>query len=140
MGPFRGSGKHTHTYIHTYIWTIFLYLEILLDLIIIIENQRETYSYFRKLFVVVCQNNKYGYFKYGRKCDKIHLTDICEQNECCRETYQCDKRHPYRCSYFDKYGSCKFGSFCAYTHVESKETQLQKEIRKTNNDIIHLKN
>ena len=74
------------------------------------------------MFVVVGQTNNYGYCKYGTKCDNIHLTDICEQNKCCRGTYQCDKRHPYICSYFNKYGRCKWRSFCAYTHVESKET------------------
>ena len=89
---------------------------------------------------VVCQNNKYGFCRHGKKCEKIHLTDICEQNESCRQTYWCDKRHPYRCYYFERYKRCKFGSFCAYSHVKNKEMLLEIEIKKLNDDIVDLKN
>ena len=38
----------------------------------------------------VCQRSKYGFCKFGKKCDKIHFTDICEENDKCKEKY-CDK-------------------------------------------------
>ena len=75
---------------------------------------------------VVCQNNKYDFCKYGRRCEKMHLTEICKQNENGKETFWCDKRHPYTCSYFVRYWRCKFGTFCAYIHVENREMLLQK--------------
>ena len=49
---------------------------------------------------VVCQRSKYGFCKYGKRCNKIHFTDICEKNDTREEKY-CDKRHPVMCSYFD---------------------------------------
>ena len=58
----------------------------------------EEKTYFRKMYVV-CQNGKYGHCKFGKKCDKIHFTDVCEQNESCKENF-CDKRHPVRCYFF----------------------------------------
>ena len=80
---------------------------------------------------VVCQNSKYGYRKYGKKCDKIHFTDVCEINENCGKKY-CDKRHPFRCHFFDKFGRCKFGTFCSYWHtvnvLEREVSKLPKEI------------
>ena len=45
---------------------------------------------------VVCMNSKYGYCRFGKKCSKIHFTDICEDNGKCKEKY-CDKRHPLAC-------------------------------------------
>ena len=59
-------------------------------------------SYIRKMYIV-CQNAKYGCGKRGKKCDQIHLTDICEKNELCREKF-CDKWHPIGCFYYKKYG------------------------------------
>ena len=67
---------------------------------------------------VVCLNNKYGFCKYGKKCDKIHLTDVSDDNEKCKEKH-CDKRHPAKYYYFDTHGRCKFGKYCMYMHLES---------------------
>ena len=36
---------------------------------------------------VLCPNNNYGFCKYGRICEKIHLTEICKQNENCKEYF-----------------------------------------------------
>ena len=88
---------------------------------------------------LVCQNNKYVFCYYGRRCEKINLTEICKVNENYKETFWCDKRHPYRCSYFEIYGRCRFGTFCAYIHVEDKEMLLRKESNKLKGDIVYFK-
>ena len=51
---------------------------------------------------LIGQNNKYGFCRYGRRCDKIHVTDSCALNEDCREKYCCEKIHPFRCYYFER--------------------------------------
>ena len=86
----------------------------------------------------VCQRSKYGFCKFGKKCDKIHFSDICEDNDRCTEKY-CDKRHPIRCFFFDTYGRCKFGTFCSYLYEENIEIQLRKEIAKLRAEIDKLK-
>ena len=87
---------------------------------------------------VVCQNSKYSYCKYGKKCDKIHFTDVCEINENWGEKYY-DKRHPFRCHFFDKFGRCKFGTFCAYWHCESTVNILEREVSNLLKEITVLK-
>ena len=78
----------------------------------------------RKKFVV-CQNGKYGYYKFGKKCDKIHLTDVCDENENWKEIF-CDNRHPLSLIFFEKFRRCKFGTFCSYSHVFNEEEQLKR--------------
>ena len=87
---------------------------------------------------LVCQNSKYGFCKYGKKCDKIHFTDVCEINKNCIEKY-CDKRHPFRCHFFDKFGRCKFGTFWSYWDCESRVICLEKEVSKLLQEITLLK-
>ena len=66
--------------------------------------------------IKLCLKAKLGYCKYGRnKCDKIHVTELCDKNENCKEKY-CDKRHPRMCRYYEEYKICKYGSYCAYSH------------------------
>ena len=85
--------------------------------------------------------SKYGFYKYCRKCDKIHFTDICENVKDC-SGYQCDKRHPIACYYFKKYNMCKFNSFCSYRHhtdtVHSEENKLQIEIKELKDEVANL--
>ena len=83
-------------------------------------------------------NSKYGYCRFGKKCSKIHFTDICEDNGKCKERY-CDKRHPLACFYFEKYKRCKFGDFCSYGHVNNVETDLRNEVKKLRTDVSDLK-
>ena len=97
-----------------------------------------TVIYFRKMFVV-CQKSKYGFCLYGKRCDRIHFTDICALNQECRDKFCCDKRHLYIWYYFDKFGRCKFGNHCEYMHMESAETKFQKEIEILKKEILHLK-
>ena len=87
----------------------------------------------------VCQHSKYGFCRYGKRCDQIYFTDICALNQECREKYCCDKRHPYICYYFEKFRRCKFGTYCEYMHMESTETKLQKEINILKREILQLK-
>ena len=90
---------------------------------------------------VVCINSKYGFCYYGRKCDKIHFSEICEVRNCLG--LKCDKRHPIVCHYFRKYGRCKFGLFCSYKHNNiknnSSERQLEKEVDELRDEITVLK-
>ena len=87
---------------------------------------------------VVCFNSKYGFCKYGKTCDKIHFTDICEKSQECKERY-CDKRHPSRCYFFETFERCKFGNFCSYFHKETREGKLEKEVQKLKSEITKLK-
>ena len=93
---------------------------------------------------VVCLKSKYGFCKYGRKCDKIHFTEICENVKGC-SGYQCDKWHPIACYYFEKYNNnmCKFNSFCSYRHhtdiVHIEKNKLKKEVKKLKDELAYLK-
>ena len=58
-----------------------------------------------------------------KKCDKIHFTDICEENQECSEKY-CDNIDPCRFNYFDKYGRCSFKTFNSYQHEEKSYLNL----------------
>ena len=86
---------------------------------------------------IVCQNGKYGYCMFGKKCDKIHFTDVCEENENCKEKF-CDKRHPVRCFFFEKFRMCKFGTFCSYIHIESAEEKFKSEVEKLKKEVLSL--
>ena len=91
---------------------------------------------------VVCLKSKYGFCKHGRTCDKIHFTDICENVRGC-SGYQCDKRHPMACYYFENYKRCKFNSFCSYRHdiniIDVEEDNLKKEVENLKKEVTHLK-
>ena len=87
---------------------------------------------------VVCQKSKYGFCKYGKRCDKIYFTDICEKNNTYEETY-CDKRLPVMCSYFETYGKCKFGVFCDYTHSKRIDNDLERDVEILKRENCDLK-
>ena len=88
---------------------------------------------------IVCQNAKYGCCKRGKKCDQIHLTDICEKKLLCREKF-CDKWHPIGCFYYKKYGKCKFGEYCSYKHASKVKENLWKQVKKLGEKVIDLTN
>ena len=97
----------------------------------------EDKSYLRKMYDV-CLNGNYGYCKFGeKKCDKIHFTDVCEQTENCKENF-CDKKHPVRCFFFEKFRICKFGTFCSYSHIESAEEKFKSEFEKLKKKVLSL--
>ena len=86
---------------------------------------------------IVCHNVKYGFCKFGKICDKIHFTDVCEENENCKEKF-CDKRQPVRCSFFEKFQMCKFGTFCSYSHIVNAEEKLKSEVEKLKREVVSL--
>ena len=74
----------------------------------------------------VCFNSKYGFCKFGRKCDKIHVSDICKiLRYYCNK---CDKRHPSVCYYCrnDKMG--KLSTFCSYKHEYPSDNSEERQV------------
>ena len=75
----------------------------------------------------VCLHNKHGFCKFGQRCRKVHIYEICSENNC--EIQTCMKRHPKPCSFYQLYQRCKFGIYCAFMHsesIQSKEIELLK--------------
>ena len=46
-----------------------------------LESISEENLDFRKMFVV-CVSSKYGFCKFGKKCDNTNFSDICEITKC----------------------------------------------------------
>ena len=87
--------------------------------------------------VKVCRKNKYGYCKYGDKCHFRHEKEICINNNC--NVFNCDKRHPRLCSWFQEYGRCKFTSFCKFKH--SRDTSFEvimNKMEKNENKLTEI--
>jgi len=49
------------------------------------------------------------------------------------------KRHLVPCFYFNKFGKCKFGEYCAYRHNKRKEQVLKEEIEILKNVVNDMK-
>lgn len=104
----------------------------------------------------VCDKNKFGFCRFRDTCRYKHNNTTCDDVYC--EIYSCEKRHPRKCNYFQRYSRCKFGEFCKYSHVtlskigekestfenkfvmeitelKSKNDDLKKEIQLIKNDI-----
>ena len=73
----------------------------------------------------ICTFFKFGHCKFGDKCCKRHIKEVCE-GKCNVET--CQLRHPTVCKYFLRYKRCKFGDYCSFLHGEEKEECENKEI------------
>ena len=86
-----------------------------------------------KPFQPVCKHFQSGFCKFGDRCRKSHLNEICENPQCDQKT--CILRHPKSCKYFSAFSTCKFGDNCAYKHVSSS----QPEFVKINSEINNLK-
>ena len=43
---------------------------------------------------------------------------ICIENSC--NIFDCEKRHPRVCTWYQEYGRCKFTSFCKFRHIDIK--------------------
>ena len=54
-----------------------------------------------------------GYCKFGEKCRKYHINEICSEKTC--DITSCNQRHSRARKYFKNYGRCKF-SPCAFKH------------------------
>ena len=66
----------------------------------------------------ICRRNKYGYCRYGDNCHFRHEKQICTESSC--DVFNCEKRHPKICSWFQQYRRCKFTTFCKYKHINSE--------------------
>ena len=66
----------------------------------------------------VCKRNKYGYCRYGDTCHFRHEMKICIENNC--NIFDCEKRHPRVCRWYQEYGRCKFTTFCKFRHIDIK--------------------
>ena len=74
----------------------------------------------------ICLFNKFGYCKFGQKCRKYHINEICSEKTC--DILSCNQRHPKVCNYFRNYGRCKF-SPCAYKHGNFASNDLENKSR-----------
>ena len=84
---------------------------------------------------VICQFFKYGHCKFQDLCHKKHVKTVCEKNDCDIRT--CNDRHPRKCSYYLRYGRCKFLN-CSYKHeniFQSKLTEVETCIAAKDEDI-----
>ena len=83
--------------------------------------------------VEICDFNQFGYCKFGDRCTKQHICEVCDKSEC--SVINCDFRHPRLCKYYKIYKRCKFTSYCKYKHEENNsETKYMetknKDLRK----------
>ena len=85
----------------------------------------------------VCLSYKFGFCKFKHNCDKVHFSESCEIPNC--TGFNCNKRHPRECIFFRRFGRCKFGTFCSYAHLKSKEVKLEEEIEDLKVEMLFLK-
>ena len=74
----------------------------------------------KKMIENICKHNKFGFCKFGDKCQFRHINDLCLIKNC--NVGACENRHPKFCYYQKNYGRCKFTTFCKYSH--EKENQV----------------
>ena len=87
----------------------------------------------------ICLYNKFGYCKFGEKCRKYHINEICSENTC--DITSCNQRHPRACRYFRDYGRCKFFP-CAFKHeIDPSRNDFEnknKEIKDISERLLAL--
>ena len=97
----------------------------------------------------VCNYFERGFCKFGERCSLQHKNKTTCEKIYCKNKLECEFRHPKQCKYFEKFGQCKFGIFCAYLHqkpawevrVENMEMELQNlksKIKNLNDQIKSL--
>ena len=80
---------------------------------------------------VVCKHYQTGYCKFKEHCQKHHVKDICETENCKSKT--CNYRHPKVCKYLTAHNTCKFGEHCAYQHkIPKASTEINVIVNKLN--------
>ena len=86
---------------------------------------------------VDCLRSKFGYCRLGNMCKNTHYSELCDKTGCTGT--KCNKRHPVPCFYFNRFGRCKFGEFCAYRHNKTKEQVLKEDIEILKNVVNDMK-
>ena len=85
----------------------------------------------------LCRRNKFGYCRYGDKCRKKHINEICAERTC--EVFNCEKRHPKICTFKRDYGYCKFAEYCRFNHDKPKEiVAVDEKISEIENRIKEM--
>lgn len=87
----------------------------------------------------VCGYQKYGFCKYKEGCTKKHLEDICTDLSLCRNSKNCQKRHPRECKRYSLERFCRFGEGCAYHHKEQSKFLEESDITEINMKVDELK-
>ena len=83
----------------------------------------------------ICLFNKFGYCRFGKKCSSPHNNTLCKTNQC--PIWNCEKRHPIKCRYFESFRMCKFTTFCKYSHeIESIVNVLDDEVKNSKIAIL----
>ena len=88
---------------------------------------------------VVCLKSKFGYCKFGSRCENIHYKEVCEKDVKFCIGKLCEKRHPVFCKFFQQFGRCKFGEFCSYRHTYNKENKTERKVDEMKFEIKELK-
>ena len=97
---------------------------------------------------LVCYHFMFGFCKFGDKCRKHHIYEICSEVNC--ENKNCFKRHPKTCKFYDMYKRCNFNDYCIYAHRESpkvceinilkiKVETLEEDINDKSNEVMDFK-
>ena len=86
---------------------------------------------------MICLRSKFGFCRFGQQCQMTHFSESCVEKSCTGNN--CDKRHPIACIFFERFGRCKFGVFCAYRHDKSKEQIQQEEVNSLREEVDVLK-
>ena len=90
----------------------------------------------------LCRHFKFGFCRFGDLCHRRHIKEICG-NKVCPDVNVCPLRHPKICSFFTKYGNCKFGLYCSYGHeksaMQTKIENLESELQNLTSEIKDLK-
>ena len=101
---------------------------------------------------IVCKHFKFGFCKFGKRCNKQHLKEICQTEDCKLKT--CNKRHPKICKFFFVNQVCKFGDACCYKHkfsthhcnileqissLQATISSMSESIQTLENEILMLK-
>ena len=79
----------------------------------------------------VCQYFKFGHCKFSETCNKLHVKEQCENQNC--EIRSCKLRHPRICKFFRDYNRCKSSDYCSFKHVDNSVNQSQEILEKLNN-------
>ena len=78
-----------------------------------------------------CKHFQTGFCKFGNRCRKHHIKEICKNENC--KSKSCNMRHPKPCKYYKVHQSCKFGDLCCYSHsIPTKQYDIAILVAKVN--------